>query len=368
MKIAFIHPFLYRYARGIERYTVNLASSLIDDGHQVDIITWRWSERLLWAELNQQVNVYSLPTSRYFAASFAGPLIAWHLLNNFYDVVVVYFAEYGEASSFRLLKMLGRQPRFTIVLHFPYSQVPHRYHSLVRSGLVRSAQQVVAVSRFVADDARSILGRNSAVISHGVDVAHFAPNPVRRAEIRRQWDIPLEAPLLLSIAALEERKGMQWMLQALPEVARQWPYVRYIIVGDGPLESELRERTEKLGVQTLIRFVPATPNVLPFYQAADLFVILARGEASSLVSLEALACEVPVLASKHPPFDELICSDWGRQVDETSPEAIVSVIAELIPDTEKRREMGRQGRNYILSEHTWPIIANQYSTLLSDKA
>jgi phosphatidylinositol alpha-1,6-mannosyltransferase len=365
MRLAFVHPFLFRYARGIERYTVNLASALAAGKDEVDILTWHWPDPLHWSELAPQVGVQIIPTARCFAAWFAAPFIARHLLRNACDMVYIHFADYGEARALRLLKLMRRQPPFSIVLHYPYSQVPHRYHSFIRSGLARQARQVIAVSQFVADEAQPVLGRSCAVISHGVDIARFHPDPLQRASVRHRLDIPEDAPLLLTISAFEERKGMQWLIRALPDVARQFPTVRYLIVGEGPYGPELRRLTQELGLQQQVHFHPATPDVTPFYQAADLFVILARGEASSLVSLEALACELPVLAAAHPPFGELIRPAWGRQVDETDSQAIISTLSEVLRDRDQHRTMGRQGRAYILAEHTWPAIARQYQDLLS---
>jgi len=365
MRLAFVHPFLFRYARGIERYTVNLASALIADNNEVDILTWHWPDPLHWSELAPQAGVQIIPAARYFAAWFAVPFIARHLLQKTYDMVYIHFADYGEARALRLLKLMRRQPPFSIVLHYPYSQVPHRYHSFVRSGLAQQARQIIAVSQCVADEAQPVLGRSCAVISHGVDVARFHPDPLQRVNMRHRLGIPQDAPLLLTISAFEERKGMQWLIRALPDVIHQYPTVRYLIVGDGPYGPELRRLTQELGLQQQVHFHPATPDVAPFYQAADLFVILARGEASSLVSLEALACELPVLAALHPPFNELIRPAWGRQVDETDFQAIVSALSEILQDSDQRRAMGCQGRAYILAEHTWPAVARQYQDLLS---
>lgn len=365
MRLAFIHPFLFRYARGIERYTVNLSSALAVHDAEVDIVTWRWSNPLRWDELARQINVQIIPTSRYFAAWLAAPLIARHLLRNRYDMVYIHFADYGESLALRLLKRMKRQPPFTIVLHYPYSQVPHRYHSFVRSGLVQDAQQIVAVSQFVAAEARPVLGRSPVVISHGVDTERFRSDPSTRENVRDRLGIPHDAPILLSVSALEERKGMQWMLHALPDLARQRPSIRYLIVGDGPFGAALQRLTDELGLQQYVHFVPATPDVAPFYQAADALVILAKGEASSLVTLEALACELPVLASIHPPFGELIQPTWGRQVDERDSQAIASSLGEMLQDRNRLAVMGRQGRAHILAEHTWPMIASRYGSLLS---
>lgn len=364
MRLAFIHPFQFRYARGIERYTANLTGALALQGHEVDIITWHWKNRIEWSELSEKVGIRIMPTFPYYSHWAVTPFIVRQLLLGAYDMVYIHFADYGEAFALRLLGLLGKQRPFAIVLHYPYSQVPHRYRSFVRSGLAAQAHQVIAVSQFVADEAQPVLGRSSAVISHGVDVDRFRPDATVREEVRRQLDIPARAPLLLTVSAFEERKGIQWMLRALPHLTGQIPEIRYLIVGAGPYEAKLRELIQALNMQNHVIVQSATPDVARLYQAADLFVIPARGEASSLVSLEAMACELPVLASAHPPFDELIQPAWGWQIEETESTVLASIIAEALRDRNRRTALGRQGRSHILAYHTWPAIAQQYLSLL----
>ncbi len=77
-----------------------------------------------------------------------------------------------------------------------------------------------------------------------------------------------------------------------------------------------------------------------------------------------MACGLPVVASLHPPFDELIQPEWGVQVDETDPAAVTRAIAELLVDPAKRLGMGRSGRRRVLEAHTWEKVSLEYLGLL----
>ena len=358
--IAFIHPFIFRYPRGIERYTVNLSSTLVQHGVNVDILTWRWTEPISWPELDPQVRVKAIPTAKYYAAYFAPIFLVHHLLRHRYDMIYLHFADYGEAITMRTLRRLGRHQPYSIVLHFPYPQVPHRYETMKTSGLLANAQQIIAVSNYVAEEAEAFSGRPSKVISHGVDTDMFCPCPEKRDVVRAMLDIPARAPLLLTVAALEERKGVQWVLKALPHILKHQDDVYYVIVGDGPHRSRLENLAHEMGIIRRVKFLGEQTEVAPFYQAADLMLILARGEASSIASLEAMACGVPVLASRHPPFDELVKRGWGQQMDETNIGVLAQQIIELLTDPQKRSKLGRNGRMQILQHHTWGAIAEQY--------
>ena len=322
MRIAFIHPFLYRYPRGIERYTLNLANALAQAGAEVHILTWRWPQPVQIGALDPRVRVALLPTSRYYAAQAMVPVYSLRLLREHFDYVWIFFAGYGEAEALTLLR---KQP-FGAVFHFPQVAAPGRYREFRRYGLIGRARQIVSVSQVVADSVREQFGLGSTVIHHGVDAQQFAPDLAARARVRRQLGIGAHAPLLMTAAALEERKGVQHMLRALPAIRQARPDLAYAVLGDGPYRPALEQLAAELGVADCVRFLGAAETIAPFYQAADLSAILSRGEASSLVALESLACGVPVLAADERPFDELISGGDGLLVAPGSADAVAGAV------------------------------------------
>jgi phosphatidylinositol alpha-1,6-mannosyltransferase len=361
MRVAFIHPFLFRYARGIERYTFNLANALAAQGVEVSLLTWRWQSPVQIDLLDDRVRVHVLPTLRYFAAQAIIPFYVWHLLTHRYDFVWIYFADYGEAMALNGL----RQQKFGVVFHYPYAQVPHRYHSFRRTGLARRAAYLVAVSRFVADGVRQALGRESVVIHHGVDTVRFAPDATARVRVRESLGLAADVPLLVTAAALEERKGIQCVLRALPRVIEQFPNAMYLVLGAGPHRAVLEQLACDLQIQEHVRLLGAQADVTPYLQAADVSLILARGEASSLSALESLACEIPVIAARQPPFDELISSEYGVMVDETDANAVTDAIIGVLREPAWRAQMGAAGRARVLADFTWEQLARRYVLLLN---
>src|SRR5581483_5216358 len=221
MRVALIHPFLFRYARGIERFTFNLSNALSARGVEVHLLTWQWQDKVQIDLLRECIQVHVMPTSRYYAAQAVIPFYAWHLARQKYDWVWIYFAGYGEAQALTL----SRHQRFGIVLHYPLAQVPHRYREFQKYGLARRAAQIVSVTQYVAQGADVFFGRQSAVIYYGVETERFKPDPRRRQTLRKSLQIEADAPLLVTAAALEERKGVQWILRALPQVIAKYPSV-----------------------------------------------------------------------------------------------------------------------------------------------
>ncbi len=360
MRVAIIHPFLFRYARGIERFTLNLANALARREEEVHLLTWRWRDPIRIGALDRVVRVREFPTGRYFAAQFIVPFYAWDLLTGAYDFIWIFFAGYGEAEALTLV----RRQKFGIAFHYPLAQVPHRYQEFRRYGLIDRAAQIASVSQHVADGVREFCGRASAVIHHGVDASQFAPDPSARARVRAELNIAPDAPLLVTVAALEERKGVQRVLCALPLVLGEFPGARYLILGEGPYRAALEQLARELNLATSVHFLGATENAARYFQAADLSLILARGEASSLSALESLACGVPVIAAGRPPFDELIQPGYGLMVNEASPREVGGAILGLLQDSVRRRAMGEVGRTRVIADFSWERAAAQYVKLM----
>ncbi len=360
---AFIHPFQLRLQRGIEVYLWNLASALAGQGTSVDILTWAGPLDIPDYARIPGVKLHTVPSVRYFQAQFAVLYYAYWLLKGNYQYVFVHFAGYGEGPALCLARRMRSIP-FSVVFHFPLSLVPPRYREFERWGFQRDAVNLIAVSHATAREVEAWAKRPCAVIGHGVDTERFRPDLVLRAQGRQELGLGEDAPLLISVAALEERKGMQWVIQAMPELLKKIPDLHYLIVGDGQYRSNLAALVADLDLESRVHLLGAKLDVHPYLCAADIMMVLSQGEASSISLLEALACGLPAITSGCPPFDELMDEAWGVRVDETNNQEIISAVLRLVEDPKGRITMGRAGRAGIIECHAWPKIARQYEGLI----
>jgi glycosyltransferase involved in cell wall biosynthesis len=165
---------------------------------------------------------------------------------------------------------------------------------------------------------------------------------------RRQTPYGGGEPHVVAVGRLVEKKGFRYLVEA----ARALPEVRFTVVGAGPLEGELRalagDRVEFVG--------PRSPDeVRELLETAHLLampcVVAADGDRDSMpvVVKEALAMEVPVVASDEVGLPELVRPEWGRLVPPGDSRALAGGIAELLalPEAE-RAAMGRAGRAHVL--------------------
>jgi glycosyltransferase involved in cell wall biosynthesis len=359
MRIAFIHPFLYRYPRGIERFLFNLANGLARQNVEVEILTWHWPEPISIDTLAPGVRAHVLPTSRYFAAQCIVPWYASYLLRGKYDFAWIFFAGYGEAESLALASLV-RDVRYGVTLHYPYSQVPHRYREFRRLGCIRRARRVVATSQLVADGVQEAFGLPSQIIRTGVDNSRFQRRPGDREAARSALGLDQQDAVILTVAALESRKGVQHVLQALPAIRARQPRVKYVVLGEGPHRPELEREIAQRGLGDVAVLAGSTGDVLPYYRAADVFALLSHGEAAPIAPLEALAMELPIVVARQRPWDELVTGEWGVMVREDDPAAVAAALDAFLSNPARAQAAGAAGQRLVCQEFSWDRIARQY--------
>jgi phosphatidylinositol alpha-1,6-mannosyltransferase len=359
-----LSPFQLRLRRGIERYAWSLAQEMALRDVEVDLLTWNWPRPVSWGALHPRVRVRRMPYTRYFMARAAVVHYVYWLLRRRYDWVMLFFAGYGEAEAMRVLRAL-RPQRYCVVFHFPYEQAPHRYREFERDELAQRANQRIAVSHSVARDVETQFGGPCAVIGNGVDPRVFQPSTEMRTAMRQKLGLKPDAPMLITAAALEERKGVQCVIRALPLLVNEFPDLCYVVLGEGSYRAQLRAEIEQRGLACHVRLMGNTNDVVSYLAAADVGCLLSYGEAFPISLIELMAMELPVLTSRHAPFAELMKLDWGRMVDEQDTKAVAGELRSLLLNTDSRHSMGKAGRQHVLQCHTWRQVADSYLQLLS---
>ena len=229
--------------------------------------------------------------------------------------------------------LLGRLLRVPVVLTLRGTELllaPRRLRRPQMAWALRRAARVIAVSPELAALARElgVPDERLRLIPNGVDAELF--RPTGRAAARRELGLPEEAPILLTVGSLGERKGIHLVLEALAALAGRFPGLRYLVVGgegpEGAWGGELRRRAEDLGVAGRVLFAgPRRRRELPaWYNAADLFLLPSSLEGSPNAVLEALACGTPVAATPVGTLPELLAEPGAGLLIERRDAAAVA--------------------------------------------
>lgn len=178
--------------------------------------------------------------------------------------------------------------------------------------LARKADAVVAVSRFTLDKFCRWAGldaRRGFVLPNCVRAEEFGPGPKSSALLQRYGLAGRKVILTLGRLSAEERyKGFDEVLDALPDLARDVPDLSYLIAGDGNDRPRLEQKAQSLGLKDRVIFAGhiREQEKAEHFRLADAFVMPGYGEGFGIVYLEALACGIPVVASRADASQEAV--------------------------------------------------------------
>ncbi|HJZ95054.1 MAG TPA: glycosyltransferase family 4 protein, partial [Candidatus Solibacter sp.] len=278
--------------------------------------------------------------------------------------VIVFFADFGEGGTWRLLSRFKDLP-VSLYLCYPPSAVPHRYRSFVRLSWHRRAKRVFADAAWVSKEAEQLFGRSIPVLPPGTDPERFRPHAALRAAMRQRYGFTDQDVVLLNVSELECRKGPRRVVEAVHRLRDRFPNLRYFILGTGEDEPVLRRLVHGRGLGEQVIFGGRTTHLEAYYNLADIFVMLPEAEANSVACHEAMSSGLPVVASDTGGFPESVPSQAGLFAAPDNAAEIDAALARLIEDPSLRRSMGEAGRAHILANCTWDQAADRFLDLVA---
>jgi colanic acid/amylovoran biosynthesis glycosyltransferase len=201
---------------------------------------------------------------------------------------------------------------------------------------------------------------------NGVDVHKFTP-----AERPQNEDFTL-----LMCGREVEKKGFTFGFEAISNALRVYPTLKVSFLGaNGPLRPMLEEQIQRLGLQSVVHFASDQGGLVPLLQAADVIVApsvtASDGDREGLptVLVEAAACGVPAIASRHAGIPELVRHEQtGLLCDERDVEGLTNSILLLAQQKTLRQELGANARKLALEQfdidHLTDTLQNYYRELI----
>jgi len=200
------------------------------------------------------------------------------------------------------------------------------------------------------------------VIPYGIPIEQYHRYDAEAvAKIRGQFG----PRIVLSVGRLIYYKGFEYLIRAMAKVQG-----RLLIVGDGPLRSGLEGAAQARGVRDRVFFLGEIQDVVPYYHAADVFVLpsIARSEAFGIVQLEAMACGKPVVNTRLASGVPFVSVDGltGLTVPPANPEALAGAINLLLNDPGLRAEYGQAARRRVQEEFSLDLMISRTLQLYKD--
>lgn len=230
------------------------------------------------------------------------------------DVIDAHFGYPDGDAATRLGRWLG----VPVAITLRGTEVRHAADPVLAPRLARAlrrADVVFAVSQSLRQVALKLgtTPQKAHVIGNGVDLERYRPLP--REQARQALGLDADAPVLVSVGGLVERKGFHRVIELLPALRCRHPKLVYLVVGgpspEGDLSAQLRRQVDEAGLGDAVRFLGALPpeRVREPLSAADVFVLATRNEGWANVFLEAMACGLPVVTTDVGGNAEVVCDE-----------------------------------------------------------
>lgn len=299
------------------------------------------------------------------------------------DVVHIYATAGFAYAIYKIL--LGGKPLIATIPHirrgaagipFHYSPIVYlknRFWTAVsvprRVIAWRHADMLIAISKATARDLTEIYGvppEKIRVVYNGVDPEIFAP--IEKSDVARRLGLEGKR-IVLYVGDFGLRKGLRYLIQAVPKVISEVPDARFLLVGGTPrwLGTDiywkmLLEQIKRCGVQEHVRLLGSVSHFeLPkYYSAAEVFVLPSLHEGLGKVALEAMTCEKPVVATRVGGIPEIVDDGVdGILVPPMDSNGMADAIIDLLSDEKRATAMGRTGRSKVLERFTWKETAKR---------
>ncbi len=259
------------------------------------------------------------------------------------------------------VKVLSRRVDFDVG-HNAFSKIKYR----------ASVDSVIAITEAVRD----VLVRGGvdpervSVIYSGIDPGEYEERADGSA-LRRELDIRDSAPLVGAIGALAPHKAQDHFLKAAKKLSQEMPEVRYIIVGEGELERSLKALARSLQLDDIVTFTGFRRDIKAVLAAIDVFVLSSVAEGLCTSILDAMACGVPVVATRVGGVPEIVVDgECGSLVRAADPGELAAAIARVLRDPGMRERFAAAGRERVKSftvEKTVNETEKLYRRLLQSK-
>lgn len=215
--------------------------------------------------------------------------------------------------------------------------------------VVRRFDRVIAVSGVIRDEMRQRgMTEPRLRLLHNAIVVERYRRRGERGYLQELLGRPVAPPVVASIGRLSREKGHADFLEALALARARGAQVSAVLAGDGPARAELEAQSHTLGLREVVHFPGYVDRPDRLLEETDLLVLPSHTEGLPNVVLEALAMDVPVLATRVGGTPEIIEDGvHGRLVPPRAPQVLAEALADFVAAPEAWRHMARRGRDLV---------------------
>ncbi|MGQ9707292.1 MAG: glycosyltransferase family 4 protein [bacterium] len=379
LRICLVSAAYRPYPSGVSEHIHNLAESLQELGQEVVIMTTRFPEfESTKTTLKEPGNVFRfgrailVPLNHSYATLPVGlklpSQVAQFLKLRQFDIIHCHGLFWPEISYWALCYSRTTNVITFLTAGFKVHTIGNNLFRFLFRSEIEKIHGRIAISKRAQAAIEPYLPGEFRIIPSGINLNRFRPNlPPLPDRVRRNKTI-------LFLGRLDKRKGLDVLIRSMPLILKEVPDACLMVVGKGPMEAHCRQLTHYLGINHAVNFIGvANQDELPrYYCGADLYCSPALGgETQGVVLLEAMACGVPVVASRIPGYDETVRDMIdGVLFPPQDINALAHSIIRVLKNERLKEQLINNGLKKV-RDYAWPVIAqktlNYYQELLAQR-
>ncbi len=325
---------------GGEKWHFDTACFLKNKGHDVTILT-RTDSDLHKKSVLSGIRTMSVHVSN---LSFLNPLTLLRLIRLFKKEIPQYVI-LNFSADIKTVGLAAKSAGIKNIIYRRGSAIPIRNTMINRFIYKNIITDIIANSE---ETKRTILYNNSGlfpagrirVIYNGIDLPHIDAMPVIRLYERKSNEV-----IIGSAGRLSPEKGHHYLVELAEVLKKRGKNFVILIAGEGPQELMLKDLAKQKGVEDRIVFLGFLNNIKAFMENIDIFVLPSIWEGFGYVTIEAMACNKPVVAFNTGSNPEIIRdNETGYLVNDFSKDSLTDKVETLIDDPALRIVFGHKGR------------------------
>lgn len=245
-------------------------------------------------------------------------------------------------------------------------------HNLLRRLLAPCIDSYVPVSGDLGRWLQNVVGIQAAkvqLIHNGVDTSQFHPGPARQSETARPCPVPFGSNCFVigTVGRIQDVKNHEGLIEAFAHLRQMQPQdasLRLVIVGDGPLLPRLKEKIAAAGLADCIWLPGARSDIADVMRGLDLFVLPSLAEGTPVTVLEAMACGLPVVATRVGGLPEVVEENvTGLLVPPADAPALAGALHSFLSRPEHALAAGAAGRLRVERQYSMQTMLDAYAGL-----
>lgn len=356
MKILQVSEHYFPYVGGISEHIYFLSTELRKRGHQVDILTSKMKN-----SQKSEPNVYRIGTSiivpmnKSFSRLTIHPLVPVRirdfLRKNKYDIIHIHGSLAPTLPIFTI--KYSKSCNFSTYHAWHKKSLGYKIFRLyLYRNYFKKLDGIIAVSKAAMETMAKYFPGEYRIIPNGVDINLYSPGPSNITDLKG-------FPKILFVGRLEPRKGLRYLLEAMPMILNKFKDAILVVIGKGPLEKVYKKMlSHKIKQSVIFKGEVSEEEKINYYRWCDIFCAPSIGhESFGITLLEAMATTKPVVCSAIPGYSEVV--ENGKEAllfKPKNPESIAHKIILLAKDEKLRKKLSKNGRKKA-EKFSWGKIA-----------